>query len=210
MSGALHSPFGRKLLAVCLLGSWLGAAGWGMWQLAAYSAAPGADGAASPDWPTGSALARDGTRFTVVVALHPECPCSKATVEELDSIVAQSADRLRVHALFVALAGLPDPVEKSELWQRARRIPGVELRKDPAGADARRFGARTSGETRLYDPAGRLVFRGGITLARGHVGDNPGQAAVLNLLARKTTATTPVTTPVFGCALWNDTNKPAP
>lgn len=210
MSGALHFPSSRNVLAVCLVGGWLAATGWGMWRLAAYSAAAGAASAPPADWPAGSTVVRDNSRFTAVVALHPECPCSQATAEELDSIVAQSAGRLRVQALFVELPGLPNPVEKSALWQRTRRIPGVELRKDPAGADVRRFGARTSGETQLFDPAGRLVFRGGITLARGHVGDNPGRSALLNLLARKTTATAPITMPVFGCALWSDTAATAP
>lgn len=194
----------KTVLTAVLAAGWLAAAGWGMWRLAAYSAAPGAGSAAPADWPAETTLARDGAHFTAVVALHPECPCSKATVEQLDEIVAQSAGRLRVHALFVALPGLPEPVENSELWQRAQRIRGVELHQDSAGADAQRFGARTSGETQLYDPAGRLVFRGGVTLARGHAGDNPGQAAILNLLAGKITAPKPITMPVFGCALWSD------
>ncbi len=208
MFGAIHSPFIRNLLSVCLVVTWLAAAGWGIWQLGEYSAAPGAEGTAPTDWPAGSAMVRDGNRFTAVITLHPECPCSRASVEQIDAIVAQSADRLRVHALFVEMPGLPEPVEKSELWQKTSRIPGIALRKDRAGADARHFGARTSGETRLYNPAGRLVFRGGITLARGHPGDNPGHSAFMDLLTGKTTADAPITMPVFGCALWSEPSAP--
>jgi hypothetical protein len=145
----------------------------------------------------------------VVVALHPECPCSEATLEELDSIMAQSAGQLHARALFVQLPDLP-PVENSELWQRASRIAGVHLEKDPAGKEARRFGARTSGETQLYGPDGRLLFHGGITVARGHVGDNPGQTSIVNLVSQRLQADSPITTPVFGCALWNDRDSPKP
>jgi hypothetical protein len=198
------------MLVVVFACGWLAAAGWGMWRLAEYSSAPGAEGVAPVDWPTASAVPRDAGRFTAVLALHPECPCSQATVEELDALVAQVGPGLKVHALFVEVPGLPGPVESSELWQRTGRIAGVELRKDPAGADARRFGARTSGETRLYDPAGRLVFQGGITLARGHAGDNPGRTAITNFVARRTSGDAPVRTPVFGCALWNESTRPTP
>lgn len=193
----------KKLLLAIFVGGWLAASGWGIWRLAAYSLAPGEQGVAPEQWPIDSVVARNSAGFTVVIALHPECPCSEATIDELDSIIAQSAGRLRAQLLFVDLPGLP-PVQDSKLWQRASRIPAVQLTKDVGGAEARRFGTRTSGETRLYDPAGELLFRGGITASRGHSGDNPGEAAILALLTRGTQLTTPVSTPVFGCALWND------
>jgi hypothetical protein len=199
----VNSPSPRKLLATCLVGAWLVAAGWGMWRLAGYSLTPGAQGTAPEIWPATATLARESDRWTVVVALHPECPCSQATVEELDAIVAKTGKRLRVHALFVELPGLPQPAERSELWARASRIPGVDVRKDPAGAEARRFGSQTSGETRLYDGDGHLRFRGGITVSRGHVGDNPGAAAIVNFALHPASTSAPVVTPVFGCALWD-------
>jgi hypothetical protein len=200
----VNSTLPKKLLITVLVCGWLTVAGWGMWRLSTYSLTPGAQGAAPTDWPANTALVRDPANATVIVALHPECPCSKATVEELDSIVAQSSGRLRVHALFVELPGMPEPAETSALWARASRIAGVVVRKDPAGTEARRFGARTSGETRLYSADGRLRFHGGITVARGHVGDNPGQAAIVKLIAHPGSATTPIHTPVFGCALWSE------
>jgi hypothetical protein len=194
---------------VCLVGTWLVAAGWGMWRLGGYSLTPGAQGAAPADWPATATLARAPDRCTVVVALHPECPCSQATVEELDAIVAKAGNRLRVHALFVDVPGLPVPAERSELWARASRIAGAHVRKDSAGAEARRFGTHTSGETRLYGPDGRLRFRGGITVSRGHVGDNPGATAIVNFVLHPASTPAPVVTPVFGCALWDkSTAKP--
>jgi hypothetical protein len=193
----------KKLLLTIFVGGWLAASGWGIWRLAAYSLAPGEQGVAPEQWPVDSAVTRNRSGYTVVIVLHPECPCSEATVEELDSIIAHSGGRLRAHLLFVELPGLPS-AQLSKLWERASRIPAVQLTKDVGGAEARRFGTRTSGETRLYGPAGKLLFHGGITASRGHSGDNPGEAAILVLLTPGSQLTTPVAAPVFGCALWND------
>jgi len=56
----------------------------------------------------------------------------------------------------------------------------------------------------LTDAAGKLLFSGGITASRGHVGDNAGLDALI-LLIRNTpapsTARPVITTPVFGCAI---------
>jgi hypothetical protein len=203
----VNSRLPKKLLLAGFVAAWLGAAGWGMWRLAAYSLAPGAQGVAPSAWPESAALPRDRGTYTAVVALHPECPCSRATIEELDSILAHCGDRLEVHALFVDVPGLPEPAEKSDLWARASRIARVHARKDATGAEARRFRMQTSGETRLYAPDGQLLFQGGITAARGHVGENPGEAAIIQFVTQSSAASTPLHTPVFGCALWGNSES---
>jgi hypothetical protein len=193
----------KRLMTALLVFGWLAASGWGMWRLAAYSLASGPAGSPPPQWPVASAIARNGPGFTAVLALHPECSCSEATLEELDHILARSDGRLRAKLLFVELPDLL-PVAESALWRRAQKIAGVDLVKDTGGVEARRFGTRTSGETRLYAPDGTLWFHGGITAARGHAGDNPGQDAIIQLVHQQTAPAQPITTPVFGCALWND------
>ncbi len=202
------SPISKKSLLVGgLVLGWLLTAGWGMWRLAAYSFAPGAQGVAPARWPASSQLARNPHGLTAVLALHPECPCSEATLEELDSILAQGGGRLEARLLFVGLPGLP-AAENSALWRRARRMKGLTLVKDEDGAEARRFDARTSGELRLYGPGGELLFHGGITGSRGHAGDNPGEAAVVALLRDPPGSRPPGSAPVFGCALWDATLVP--
>jgi hypothetical protein len=70
---------------------------------------------------------------------------------------------------------------KTSLWRSAAAIPGVSETVDD-GREARLFGAATSGQTMVYDRNGRLLFSGGITAARGHLGDNPGASAITALL----------------------------
>jgi hypothetical protein len=69
---------------------------------------------------------------------------------------------------------------------------------DTNAKEAQRFGARTSGEVALYDDAGRLAFRGGITAARGHEGDSTGRDAILRWLNH---LPADKCSPTFGCPL---------
>jgi hypothetical protein len=70
---------------------------------------------------------------------------------------------------------------------------------DEDATQAAVFGVAVSGQTLLYDAAGRLIFSGGITDARGHSGDNAGRGALVSLLNGR--ASTVTRTPVFGCLL---------
>ncbi len=89
--------------------------------------------------------------------------------------------KLTAYALFVRPRGFAPGWEKTALWQRTAIIPGVIPVTDVEGQLAAKFGARTSGETVLYDSHGRLVFQGGITGSRGHEGDNLGLSIVEGL-----------------------------
>jgi hypothetical protein len=85
----------------------------------------------------------------------------------------------------------------TELWRAAEALPDARVGWDVGGAEARRFGARTSGHVVLYDRAGRLLFQGGVTAARGQAGDNAGKDAVIALLTQGRAER--AATPVFGC-----------
>jgi hypothetical protein len=102
--------------------------------------------------------------------------------------------------LFVKPSDFPDGWEKTDLLAGAAAIPGVTVVRDDEGVEAGRFRAATSGQTMLYDAAGKLLFSGGITSARGHEGDNAGRAAVVSLLT--TGEAGREGTPVFGCPLF--------
>jgi hypothetical protein len=189
----------KKFLLAVGIGLWLAGAACGMKWMADYSLTPGTAGAPARDWPAVDWPLTAG-RFTVVVALHPECPCSRATLAELDSILLQAGDSLTAVLIF-SDASPEQPAKNSALYRQASALPRARLVCDSSGADLKRFSFRTSGETRLYRSDGQLVFRGGITGGRGHVGDNPGQAALLAALRAGAGDRPPTVMPVFGCAL---------
>jgi hypothetical protein len=135
----------------------------------------------------------------LLMFLHPHCPCSRASVGELALLMTRCRGRLRAEVYFCRPAGVSSDWEKTDLWNRAAAIPGVHVISDIAGMKARRMNVRTSGETVLYSADGHLLFHGGITLARGHSGDNAGRAAIVSLI--ETGRASRTTHPVFGCSL---------
>jgi hypothetical protein len=177
---------------------WLGAVGVGFQQLWRYSATPGPAAEAAKMWPT-TTFAHDPERPTLVMFLHPECGCSPASLEELGRLVAKAPSRFTVRVLFGDPMSGDKPLSDNSLWRTAAAIPGVTPIHDPGGREAITFDARVSGQTFLYDAAGRLAFSGGITSRRAHAGDNDGEDAIYAFITRGASSISH--TPVFGCLL---------
>ena len=98
--------------------------------------------------------------------------------------------------------------ERLEYWRAAAAIPGVRSAADVDGCEARRFGARTSGQTLLFDRSGALRFTGGVTASRGHAGGNAGEDAIVAWVLDGTADV--VETPTFGSALPLEPAKDSP
>lgn len=178
---------------------WLLTVGAGMGMLWAYAGSPGPSETASAVWPSGATITPDPARPTLVIFLHPQCPCSRATLAELARLVAAAPGRASIHAFFFRPSGAPKGWEHTDLWTTASAIPGVQVKRDDDGAQARAFGTQVSGQALLYAPAGTLLFSGGITAARGHEGDSDGRAALTALLRGQPSSR--ATAPAFGCLL---------
>jgi hypothetical protein len=201
MNNAPRNPrFGTLLGALGLF--WVVAVVAGVSNLNRYEMTPGA-AAAAANWPSNTRLTLDSHRDTLLMFVHPLCPCSDASMEELARGLAQAEDRLSTTVVFFKPSGQTDDWVKASLWNSARRIPGVSAIIDPGGALAERFDARTSGQVFLYQPDGRLIFSGGITGSRGHAGDNAGMEAIVALATGSAAVRDPVpaSTPVFGCSI---------
>ena len=150
-------------------------------------------------FPATSTLKLDAGRPTLLLFAHPQCPCTAATFRELNQLRSNTGDRLAVIIVFPVPARVAAGWENGALWSEAKKMAGVQVYRDAAGTETRRFGVTTSGHTLLYSPAGQLLFSGGITLSRGHDGDNPGVDAITRLMRGE--YLTQRETPVFGCTL---------
>jgi hypothetical protein len=179
----------------------------GIGALWSYESTPGAGAAAPGLWPTASGIKPAADRPTLVMLAHPQCPCTRASIGELARLMTQAQGRVRAYVLFVKPAGFSDKWVQSDLWASAAAIPGVTPVLDDDGVEAGLFRAETSGQTVLYDAAGNLLFRGGITSARGHAGDNAGRTAIVSLLTSDKAEDRD--TPVFGCPLFARKECPA-
>jgi hypothetical protein len=193
----------KRSRSIFLIGtvSWFALAVFGLWFLWGYETTPGIAAEAPRQWPAASQIHLAPDYPTLVMLAHPHCPCTRASIGELGSIMAHSQGRLRAYVLFVRPETFSDGWEVTDLWQSASDIPGVKPILDGDGREARLFHAATSGQTVLYDPGGRLLFSGGITGSRGHFGDNAGQGAVVAIVNAQVPDRTE--TSVFGCPLFN-------
>jgi hypothetical protein len=141
---------------------------------------------------------RQSNRALLVMAVHPRCPCTNASLAELGDLLARS--RGACDALLLQY----HPEQAGAEWRTdasPRRLGGVEVKAlpDPGGKMAAALGAATSGHVVFADTCGRICFTGGLTVSRGHRGRTPAQDAILEILAGGTPAIS--SAPVYGCTL---------
>jgi hypothetical protein len=194
----------RRLWLTVGLTIWLLTISGGLAFLWAYAGTPGPSATAQSRWPAGASFARDPRGSALVLFLHPQCPCSRATLGELARLLAGASRPAAVYALVYRPVDAAEGWERTDLWDTAAAMHGVHVMTDVGGAQARVFGALISGQTLLYSATGSLLFSGGITDARGQEGDNPGRAALTSILAGVHPG--PKQTPVFGCYLYAETD----
>ncbi len=185
---------------------WVLLLGGGSGLLAAHSARAGGAGTTPPVWPADlpDSLVRSDDRWTVVLAAHPRCPCTRASADELAGVLAGASE---AHELMVLGYRPADDAAFAQtgVVRRLGALDHARVIDDVDGLIAERFGALTSGHVCVFDPSGRLRFSGGITPWRAHNGPNTGAAALSALLSGRRPAAEQA--PVFGCPLHN---PPAP
>jgi hypothetical protein len=205
---ANHSAQGRfsDRLMPAMIAAWSLVVAAGLCAMWRYEADPGDRGAPPTTWPVQSKIVRDG-RPTLLVFAHPLCPCTRATLAELERLVAVCPDPLDVHVVFIAPGGTDASWRDSELFRIAQSMRPVTVDVDTGRRETELFRERTSGSCLLYDPSGKLLFQGGLTTARGHEGDNPGVDSILALMMHHGDH---ADTPVFGCPLFEGDDRVAP
>jgi hypothetical protein len=156
----------------------------------------------TPDaWPSGTHIQRAPHRATLLMFVHPNCPCTRASVSRLMQIISALPAASRPQTIFVARPAAEKDWRAEWLTSMAASVPDSIIVRDAHTIEANRFGAATSGHVLLYEADGMLSFDGGITLGRGHEGDNAAADALRRALSTSDSAT--AETAVFGCAIDN-------
>ena len=192
------SKFSSKFaISALLVAAGLLAIGLGHWSMLVYEATA-AKALPAPTSSANCTLRHDS--WALVIAAHPNCPCTRATLNELSRLLCTSKALTKVYMLFYRPEGSDKSWNQSNLWRLAESIPNVIPLDDPGGKESAKFNATTSGEVFLYDPSGNLRFHGGITGARGHEGDNAGEDIIAETLSGRGT-NSERKTPFFGCSI---------
>jgi hypothetical protein len=182
---------------IAAAGCWLGLVVAGAAAFMEIDLRPGPERIGRAEWPSESRLVRPTDRPTLVLVAHPKCPCTRATLEQLARIFTRSARGFRGYVLFAKPSGTGADWARTDSWSRAEELPGFTAVEDTDGAEARLFGATTSGHVFLFGQDGALLFSGGITAARGTEGPSTGMASIVEILNGQSPRFPK--TPVFGC-----------
>jgi hypothetical protein len=194
----------EKYMIVGLVG-WVSVIIFGWTLLSQYANTPGQSHVPPSHWPSQSVIPRTSELPTLLIFLHPRCPCSRATVAQLSIIMTRAQNKVKTHVIFVKPPNFSQEEVKTDLWNSAIHIPGVHAMIDENEQEAKRFNVEVSGQVLLYDAQGQLVFSGGITSSRGHQGDNDGQDAIIAFLTEGKVLRTH--TPFFGCRVFRSQEK---
>jgi len=199
----------RRLGTAALVACWFAAsAGVWAWTVAygTTTAQPPQHGFADPA-PPAPGLPRSTGRPTLYLFMHPRCPCTRATIAQLQQVLtAPGLDDAAIPELMVVSTIPSDASENDDGWRRSETIrlalelPNASLVEDLGGSIARHFGAVASGSVVLYAADGRLLFAGGVTVSRGHEGDSLG-ADNLRRRLLDPDHPRPFTAPALGCRL---------
>ncbi len=194
----------NSIVATSVAGIWLAAVLAGFSVVIDFEMTPGVAGQVPAERPAGIGPVASSERPLLMVFAHPRCPCTRATLAELNEILAAYRGQLDVQVFFRTPEEPSEEWTNTALWNDAAALPGVIVTADPGGALARQFNARTSGHVLLYSAAGRLLFSGGITPSRGQEGDNPGRRVIVSFLRCRSDARSE--SDVFGCPIFDSSD----
>lgn len=137
-----------------------------------------------------------GPARSLLIALHPNCPCSLALLRELKPLLATAGRPVPLRALLYTHPSLP---QQSPLLQELQQFPEIEIISDLHGDRARQLGLHTSGHLIAYGTSGEILFSGGITA--GRLSNSPGPAAGILAGILRGRSSIAAKFPVFGCSL---------
>lgn len=177
---------------------WAALVALGAHQALKFENTAGSSGIPQRRLPASLRTAAGNDAFVLVMLAHPNCPCTRASLTELERLLARARGKLATFVILSKPGASIEELRASPMSELAARIPGVSVIPQQVLA-TETFAGETSGTTLLYDPRGLLVYSGGITRARGHLGDNPGADAVLARVAERTQEFLHL--PAFGCPL---------
>lgn len=197
--------YSHGILSIVSVGTWLALVVSGSLILIHYASRPGATMDASSKWPADTHLSRSAQHPTLIMFAHPHCPCSRASVDELADIVSECQGSVDVQIVFYCPNLTDANWKETSLVRQAAQLSKAAIFFDCNAQELQRFRATISGQVMLFSTTGKLLFNGGITASRGHVGESYGKSSVISLLRTPPqtilASTTAQRFPTFGCTL---------
>src|SRR5262245_18498066 len=101
----------RFVVAVALL-VWSSVVAFGFSYAWRYAYTPGRPANAKVAWPRSTQLQRRFGLPTIVMVLHPECDCSRASLVELAQVLARASRPVETFAIVERIDGAGEPAQQ--------------------------------------------------------------------------------------------------
>ena len=140
--------------------------------------------AASPTWPGTGVLQLAADRPTLLMFVHPECACSRASIGELQQLMTDCKNHVAVHLLFFK------PTESTRtngtipaFWTDAKAIQARDVRIDPGGTVGGGLRRPKQADRSWYaTPKVGSSLVAASPMDSGHFGDNAGLDAAIAIV----------------------------
>ena len=172
-------------------------------KLAVYSQSP--EGLGTPPMAAVANVSVHPEKYTLAVYIHPKCPCTQATLYEVERLMTKVRDEVALSFYIFGASDAPSVWFEGTLDQLEQKFPDSLVIRDIDGEYSKSAGASVSGSTVLYTPDGVPVFWGGVTSGRGHSGDNLGSDSILSIA--RGLEPTRSEAPVYGCRITDDSSN---
>lgn len=136
-------------------------------------------------------------QLSVLVFIHPECPCTPASLRTLSRLVDECTADFDLQIL-VASYGDTNSLQSTNA-RLAEAIPKATVQPDPNGTIAQSLDAHVSGTICVVAPNNNLLYLGGLTNSRGCETIGPHFQIIKQVIQNRWSAA--VTTSVYGCDL---------
>lgn len=138
---------------------WLTVVCGGTIQMIRYSTAPGSSGQPPSAWPTESQIPFDAHRPTLIMFAHPHCPCTRASLGELEVLLTRFPGQLSSYVVFLKPTDTITNWEKTDLWRKASSIPGVRVYTDNSGSKLTASNLKLQGKRCFMTEADTCYFK---------------------------------------------------
>src|SRR5258706_7114521 len=116
---------------------WLLASAVGIWILLRYENAPGRNCAAPERWPTEARINVPQGRYLLLMFAHPKCPCTRASIDELNRLLAHCDGKVVAMVLFAHHGGMAVDWASGSSSRNRAASPGVSVPADLGGSETR-------------------------------------------------------------------------
>src|SRR5438874_1003930 len=98
----------HRLIWAAMGALWVPAVAFGLSRLWTYESTAGAPAHPPLNWPADTQVARPAGLPTLVLLMHPHCPCSRATIGELAKVMTECQGKLSATVLMLRPAEMPN------------------------------------------------------------------------------------------------------